>query len=171
MGGAWARMKACFSGCSWIPLRLHSGCQCWSSVSGLFAEFTSLAAPLYEAVKLGTEADLSFRETERLGAQLYTVIHDELKQAEDKRRRKAEEQAGHYLEAKTLRFESDNLNYLRLKEEHDGKQEHFRVVSDNQTRAKQRLEESKQREVAGGRPLSGPAQATAPSDGAVAEGD
>ncbi|WP_342477952.1 hypothetical protein NYE24_02715 [Paenibacillus sp. FSL H7-0350] len=111
-----------------------------------FAEFTSLAAPLYEAVKLGTEADLSFRETERLGAQLYTVIHDELKQAEDKRRRTSDELAGHYLEAKTLRFESDNLKYLRLKEEHDGKQEHFRAVSDNQTRAKQRLEESKQRE-------------------------
>ncbi|NQX44196.1 hypothetical protein HQN87_02535 [Paenibacillus tritici] len=111
-----------------------------------FAEFTSLAAPLYEAVKQGTEVERSFQETERLGSQLSTVIHSELKQAEDKRRQTADELAGYYQEAKQLKFESDNLKYLRLKEEHDSKQEHFRAVSDNQTRAKQRLEDSKLKE-------------------------
>lgn len=35
LGEVCARMKARFSGCSWIPLRLHSGCRCWSSGSGL----------------------------------------------------------------------------------------------------------------------------------------
>lgn len=111
-----------------------------------FAEFTSLAAPLYEAVKQGTEADRSFQETELLGAQLYTVIYDELKNAEDKRRKTADELAGHYQEAKQLKFETDNLKYLRLKEERDGKQDDFKAVSDNQARAKQRLEESKAKE-------------------------
>lgn len=112
-----------------------------------FAEFTALAAPLYEAVKQGTEADRSFRETELLGAQLSTVIHAELKSAEDKRRRTGDELAGYLQEAKQLRFESDNLNYLRLKEEHDRKQEEFKVISDHQSRAKQRLDDSKAREI------------------------
>ncbi|WNS45397.1 hypothetical protein [Paenibacillus sp. MMS20-IR301] len=111
-----------------------------------FDEFTTFAAPLYEAVKQGTEADRSFLETERLGQQLSTVIYDELKNAEDKRRRTADELAGHYQEAKQLKFETDNLKYLRLKEEHDGKADDFKAVSDNQTRAKQRLEESKKKE-------------------------
>ncbi|AIQ58540.1 hypothetical protein [Paenibacillus borealis] len=111
-----------------------------------FAEFTSLAAPLYESVKQGTEADRSFQETELLGRQLYTVIYDELKHAEDKRRKTADELAGHYQEAKQLKFETDNLKYLKLKEERDRKQDDFKAVSDNQARAKQRLEESKMKE-------------------------
>ncbi|AIQ41488.1 hypothetical protein [Paenibacillus sp. FSL R5-0912] len=111
-----------------------------------FAEFTSLAAPLYEAVKQGTEADRSFQETELFGRQLYTVIYDELKNAEDKRRKTADELAGHYQEAKQLKFETDNLKYLKLKEERDRKQDDFKAVSDNQARAKQRLEESKIKE-------------------------
>lgn len=111
-----------------------------------YNEFTSLAAPLYELVKQGTEADRSYQETELLGRQMYTVIYDELKNGEDQRRRTADEQVRYLQEAKQLRFESDNLKYLRLKEERDGKQEDFRAVSDNQTRAKQRLADSRLKE-------------------------
>lgn len=111
-----------------------------------FAEFTELAAPLHELVKQGTEADLRFRETEMLGRQIYTVIQEEQKGAEEERSRKAEELVKHHQEARELRFESDNLKYLRSKEEHDLKQDEFKAISDNQTRARQRLEESKARE-------------------------
>ncbi|KAI7248177.1 hypothetical protein KC345_g11882, partial [Hortaea werneckii] len=41
---------------------------------------------------------------------------------------------------------TDNLKYLRLKEERDSKQDDFKAVSENQARAKQRLEESKVKE-------------------------
>ncbi|MHA6532041.1 coiled-coil domain-containing protein [Paenibacillus sp. BAC0078] len=111
-----------------------------------FAEFTTLAAPLYELVKQGTEADRSFQETELQGRQIYTVIQDELKIAEDERRRKADELVRLHQEARELRFEEDNLKYLRSKEEMDRKQEDFKRVSDNQARARQRLEESKAKE-------------------------
>lgn len=112
-----------------------------------FAEFTGLAAPLHELVKQGTEADLRYRETGLLGRQIYTVIQEEQKLAEVERSKKAEELVRHHQEARELRFESDNLKYLRSKEEHDQKQEEFKGISDNQTRARQRLEESKAREI------------------------
>lgn len=111
-----------------------------------FAEFTVLAAPLHELVKQGTEADLRYRETELLGRQMYTVIHDELKTAEEGRRKKADELVQLHQEARQLRFEADNLNYLRSKEEADRKQEDFNKISDNQSRARQRLEDSKAKE-------------------------
>ncbi|OKP91615.1 hypothetical protein A3844_00350 [Paenibacillus helianthi] len=111
-----------------------------------FAEFTTLAAPLYELVKQGMEADRSYRETELLGRQMYTVIHDELKAAEEERRKKADELVLLHQEARQLRFEGDNLNYLRSREEVIRKQEDFKQVSDNLNRARQRLEDSKTKE-------------------------
>lgn len=111
-----------------------------------FAEFTALAAPLHELVKQGTEAEQSYRDTELLGRQIYTVIQDELKTAEDERSKKAEELVQFHQEARQLRFEADNLNYLRSKEEHDRKQDEFKGISDNQARARARLDESKVKE-------------------------
>ncbi|CAH1191513.1 hypothetical protein PAECIP111892_00661 [Paenibacillus auburnensis] len=111
-----------------------------------FAEFTSLAAPLYDLVKQGTEAEQSFQESELQGRQIFTVIHDELKTAEDRRREQADELVRLHQEARQLRFEADNLNYLRSKEEHDRKQDEFKGISDNQARARGRLDESKEKE-------------------------
>ncbi|AIQ47104.1 hypothetical protein R70723_15330 [Paenibacillus sp. FSL R7-0273] len=111
-----------------------------------FAEFTALAAPLHELVKQGAEAERSFQETELLGRQIYTVIYDELRSAEDNRGRQADELVRLQSEARQLRFEADNLSYLRGKEEHDQKQEEFKAISDNQGRARSRLDESKEQE-------------------------
>ncbi|WP_379147165.1 hypothetical protein [Paenibacillus sp. sgz500992] len=111
-----------------------------------FAEFTTLAAPLYELVEQGTEAERSFRETELLGRQMSTVIHEELKNAEAERSKTADALVQHHQEARQLRFEGDNLKYLRSKEEQDLKQDEFTRISDNQTRAKLRLDESKLKE-------------------------
>lgn len=111
-----------------------------------FAEFTTLAAPLHELVKQGTEAEQSYRGTELLGRQIFTVIHEELQTAEVKRSQTAEVIARQHQEARQLRFEEDNLMYLRSKEEHDRKQEEFRRISDNHTRAKQRLDDSRKEE-------------------------
>lgn len=111
-----------------------------------YAEFVSLAAPLYDLVTKGMEADKSYRGTELLGRQIYTVVHDELKSAEAKRTKAADELVQHHQEARRLRFETDNLKYLHSKEEHDRKQDEFKAVSDNQSRTRQRLEDSKQQE-------------------------
>ncbi|WP_379152640.1 hypothetical protein [Paenibacillus sp. sgz5001063] len=111
-----------------------------------FAEFTTLAAPLLELVKQGVEADRGYRETELLGRQMYTVIHDELRTAEEERRKKADELVQLHQEARQLRFAGDNLMYLRSKEEAERKQEEFKKIGDNQARARQRLEESKAEE-------------------------
>ncbi|MBW4080727.1 hypothetical protein [Paenibacillus sp. S150] len=111
-----------------------------------FAEFTALAAPLHELVRQGVEADRSHRDTELLGRQMYTVIHDELRTAEEQRRQKADELVQLHREARQLSFEGDNLSYLRSKEEADRKREDFKKLGDNQTRARQRLEESRAKE-------------------------
>ncbi|UQZ36636.1 hypothetical protein C2I18_25735 [Paenibacillus sp. PK3_47] len=111
-----------------------------------FAEFTGLAAPLHDLVKQGTEADQHHRETELTGRQIYTVIQEELKRAEEERSRKADELVKLHQEARELRFEQDNLRYLLSKEEHDLKQDEFKAISDNQGRARLRLDESKLRE-------------------------
>ncbi|AJS61179.1 hypothetical protein [Paenibacillus sp. IHBB 10380] len=108
-----------------------------------YTEFLGMAAPLYEKVKLGMEAERIYKETLLLGRQIYTVIHDEQRNAEGDRSKIANELVGHYQEAKQIRFETDNLKYLRSKEEWDYKQQEFKSLSDDQARARSRLDDSK----------------------------
>lgn len=109
----------------------------------VYTEFIGMAAPLYELVKLGVEAENAVQETELRGRQIYTVIHEEQRNVEEERSKIANELAGGYHEAKQLRFETDNLKYLRSKEEMQQKQEEFDKLSTDQGRAKGRLEDSK----------------------------
>jgi len=111
-----------------------------------YTEFLGMAAPLYELVKQGTEAEQAVQETELLGRQIYTVIYEEQRNAEDERSRTAEELAGDYQEAKQLRFETDNLGYLRKQEETEQKQQEYGRLSDDQGRARSRLENSRAQE-------------------------
>lgn len=111
-----------------------------------YAEFLGIAAPLYELVQQGTIADRAVQETELYGRQMYTVIHDELRTAESKRNKIANELVQHHVEAKQLRFETDNVKYLRSKEEADLKTEEFKSISDHQRRAKLRVEDSRLKE-------------------------
>ncbi len=112
----------------------------------VYTEFLSMAAPLYELVKLGVEAENVVQETELRGRQIYTVIYEEQRNAEAERSKIADELAGRYQDAKQLRFETDNLKYLRSKEETELKQEEFKKLSDDQSRARGRLEDSKAQE-------------------------
>lgn len=111
-----------------------------------YTEFLGMATPLYELVKLGAEAESAVQETELLGRQIYTVIHDEQRNAEDERSKTVNQLAGHYQDAKRLRFETDNLKYLRSKEDAELKEEEFKKISDDQGRARGRLEDSKTQE-------------------------
>ncbi|OZQ60313.1 hypothetical protein CA600_28685 [Paenibacillus sp. VTT E-133280] len=112
----------------------------------VYTEFLGMTAPLYELVKLGVEAESTVQETELRGRQIYTVIHEELRNAEEERSKVANELAGRYQESKQLRFETDNLKYLRSKEEMELKQEEFNKLSDHQRRARGRLDDSKVQE-------------------------
>lgn len=112
----------------------------------VYTEFLGMAAPLYELVKLGVEAENVLQETELSGRQIYTVIYEEQKNAENERSKIADELAERYQDAKQLRFETDNLKYLRNKEEAELKQEEFKKLSDDQGRARGRLEDSKAHE-------------------------
>ncbi|MBT2291757.1 hypothetical protein J7E73_22030 [Paenibacillus albidus] len=111
-----------------------------------YREFLELAAPLYCLVNQGAEVEQRVQEAERLGRQIYTVLLDELRYAENERSRTAEELAGHYLEAKQLRFEADNLKYLRSKEETEQKQQEAKRLGDDQARARSWLDDSKTQE-------------------------
>ncbi|CAH1056765.1 hypothetical protein [Paenibacillus pseudetheri] len=112
----------------------------------VYTEFLGMAAPLYELVKLGVEAESVVQETELRGRQIYTVIHEEQRNVEEERSKVGNELAGRYQDAKQLRFETDNLKYLRSKEEMELKQEEFKKLSDDQRRARGRLDESKTQE-------------------------
>lgn len=112
----------------------------------VYTEFLGIAAPLYELVKLGVEAESVVQETELRGRQIYTVIHEEQRNAEEERSKVGNELAGRYQDAKQLRFETDNLKYLRSKEEMELKQEEFKKLSDDQRRARGRLDDSKTQE-------------------------
>ncbi|WP_405174576.1 hypothetical protein MHI27_20290 [Paenibacillus sp. FSL H8-0261] len=112
----------------------------------VYTEFLGMAAPLYELVKLGVEAESVVQETELRGRQIYTVIHEEQRNAEEERSKVGNELAGRYQDAKQLRFETDNLKYLRSKEEMELKQEEFKKLSDDQRRARGRLDDSKTQE-------------------------
>lgn len=112
----------------------------------VYTEFLGMAAPLYELVKLGVEAESVVQETELRGRQIYTVIHEEQRNAEEERSKVGNELAGRYQDAKQLRFETDNLKYLRSKEETELKQEEFKKLSDDQRRARGRLDDSKAQE-------------------------
>lgn len=112
----------------------------------VYTEFLSMSAPLYELVKEGVEAESTVQETELRGRQIYTVIHEEQGNAEGERSKIADELSGRYQDAKILRFEADNLKYLRSKEEAELKQEEFRKLSDDQGRTRGRLEDSKAQE-------------------------
>ncbi|WP_151734022.1 hypothetical protein [Paenibacillus tengchongensis] len=111
-----------------------------------FAGFTDLAVPLHGLVRQGVEAETDFRDTQRLGRQIYTVLLDELAAAEAGQAAKLGEMAELAQEGRQLRFESDNLKFLRSKEEYDAKQLEFDRVTGDQLRAKQRLEDSRTKE-------------------------
>ncbi|MFC3746873.1 hypothetical protein [Paenibacillus sp. GCM10012306] len=111
-----------------------------------YTEFLGMAGPLYDLVEQGTAADEAVQETELLGRQMFTVIHEELNSTEAERRRIADELAGHHQEADQLRFEGDNLKYLRSKDELETKQAEFNTLSDHQNRARTRLTDSKEME-------------------------
>ncbi|KTD87370.1 hypothetical protein [Paenibacillus etheri] len=112
----------------------------------VYTEFLGMAAPLYELVKLGVEAESVVQETELRGRQIHTVIHEEQRNVEEERSKVGNELAGRYQDAKQLRFETDNLKYLRSKEEMELKQEEFKKLSDDQSRARGRLDDSKTQE-------------------------
>ncbi|WP_150273865.1 hypothetical protein [Paenibacillus tepidiphilus] len=111
-----------------------------------FAEFTDYAAPLYALAGQGMKVEEGYRDTQRLGRQIYTVILDELAAAEAGQAAKLRELTELAHESRQLRFESDNLKYLRSKEEYDDKQKEYDRISGDQLRAKQRLEDSQAKE-------------------------